>query len=131
MIAPHFQRLANQHSSPKKVAFAKVNVDSQTEIAQQNRVSAMPTFKIFHNGTCVETLQGANPTALSEAVTKAVQLAGGGKAEDLFKTPGRTLGGGSPSAGPGFNLSGLLNLLIAFVGLYLVSFFSARNKKED
>ncbi|KAG8408651.1 hypothetical protein J3458_019674 [Metarhizium acridum] len=132
MIAPHFQRLASQHSSPKKVAFAKVNVDSQPEVAKENRVSAMPTFKIFHNGTCVETIQGANPTALSEAVTKAVQLAGSGKSADgLFKTPGRTLGGGSPSAGSGFNYSGLLNLLVAFVGLYLVSLFSARNQKED
>ncbi|OAQ67197.2 thioredoxin [Pochonia chlamydosporia 170] len=96
MIAPHFQRLANQHSSPKKVAFAKVNVDSQPEVAQQNRVSAMPTFKIFHNGTCIETLQGANPSGLSEAVAKAVQLAGSGRsAGEQFKTPGRTLGGGS------------------------------------
>ncbi|KIE01464.1 37S ribosomal protein Rsm22, partial [Metarhizium majus ARSEF 297] len=129
MIAPHFQRLASQHSSPKKVAFAKVNVDSQPEVAKENRVSAMPTFKIFHNGTCVETIQGANPTALSEAVTKAVQLAGSGKSADgLFKTPGRTLGGGSPSAGSGFNYSGLLNLLIAFVGLYL---FDAQKAAEQ
>ncbi|TWU75104.1 37S ribosomal protein S22 [Metarhizium rileyi] len=128
MIAPHFQRLASQHSVPKKVAFVKVNVDSQPEVAKENRVSAMPTFKIFHNGACVETIQGANPSALSEAVTKAVQLAGGAKSvDDLFKTPGRTLGGGSPSSS-GFNYSGLLNLLIAFVGLYL---FDAQKAAEQ
>ncbi|KHO00238.1 Thioredoxin [Metarhizium album ARSEF 1941] len=134
MIAPHFQRLASQHSSPKKVAFAKVNVDSQPEVAKENRVSAMPTFKVFHNGNCIETIQGANPAALSEAIAKAVQLAGGGKSADgLFKTPGRTLGGGARSAASagGFNYSSLLNALIAFVGLYLVSLFSARNQKED
>lgn len=131
MIAPHFQRLANQHSAPKKVAFAKVNVDSQQEVAQQYQVSAMPTFKIFHNGTCIETLQGANPTGLSEAVAKAVKLAGAGRAAAGFKTPGRTLGGETRSRGPGFSLNKLINVLITFVGLYFVSLLSVRNPRED
>lgn len=134
-IAPIFQRLASQHSSPKKVAFAKVNVDSQPEVAQQNRVSAMPTFKIFQNGSCIQTIQGADPTGLSQAVAKAVQLAGVGKTpEALFKTPGRMLGGEAAARGPrlgsGFQLGNLLSLLVSFAGLYLVSFFSVRDNAE-
>lgn len=130
-IAPIFQRLATQHASPKKVAFAKVNVDSQPEVAQQNRVSAMPTFKIFQNGSCIQTIQGADPTGLSQAVAKAVQLAGAGKAHEAgFKTPGRTLGGESASrpssAVSSLQLGNLLSTLISFIGLYLVSFFSVR-----
>src|SRR5262245_60229705 len=99
MIAPHFERLSKEHSRPKKVAFAKVNVDNQSEISQMNSVRAMPTFKIFHNGTCVETIQGANPSALTSAINKAVQLSNGGRSGDLFKSPGRTLGSGQPNSG--------------------------------
>ncbi|KAG6004535.1 hypothetical protein E4U54_000528 [Claviceps lovelessii] len=134
-IAPIFQGLASRHACPQKIAFVKVNVDSQPEIAQQNRVSAMPTFKIFQNGSCIQTIQGADPTGLSQAVAKAVQLAGAGKSREAgFKTPGRTLGGESaprrPSAfGSGLQLGKLLNLLISFVGLYLVSFFSFDGQK--
>ncbi|KAJ6446848.1 thioredoxin [Purpureocillium lavendulum] len=135
MIAPHFERLAKEHSRPKKVAFAKVNVDTQSAIARTNGVSAMPTFKIFHGGNCVDTIKGANPSALSEAIGKAVKLsdtAGAGKPGDAFKTPGRTLGGEAPATrgatGPSFNFSGLLNILVVFVGLYL---FDARKAAES
>lgn len=135
MIAPHFERLAKEHSRPKKVAFAKVNVDSQSTIARSNGVAAMPTFMIFHNGSCIETVKGANPSALSEAISKAVKLAdgpGGGKPGAAFKTPGRTLGSDAPAAArrsSSFSIGKLLNMLITFVGLYLVSLFSARIPK--
>jgi len=135
MIAPHFERLAKENSIDKKVAFAKVNVDSQSTIAKTNGVSAMPTFKIFHNGTCVETIKGANPSDLSDAIGKATKLANtpGGRAGDVFKTPGRTLGGGNAQggAGGGFDFGKILNILIMFVGMYLVSFFAASNKKDS
>lgn len=132
MIAPHYEKLAEQYSRPKKMAFAKINTDSQSTIAQTNSVTAMPTFKIFHNGTCVETIKGANPSALREAVDKAVKLVGsGGPPRDSFKTPGRTLGetnkGGS---GRVFNMSNLLNVIMAAVGLYLASLFSASTQKR-
>jgi thioredoxin 1 len=39
-IAPIFEQLATSHSQPGKVAFAKVNVDEQAEIAQKYGVSA-------------------------------------------------------------------------------------------
>jgi len=124
-IAPHFERLAKEHSRPKKVAFAKVNVDSQSTIARTQGVAAMPTFKIFHNGACVETIKGANPSALTEAISKAVSLANtpGGNAGEIFKTPGRTLGGGQ-TAGGGIDFGKLINIVIMFVGLYFVSLLS-------
>lgn len=135
MIAPHYERLAKEHSRPKKVAFAKVNVDTQSTVARSNNVSAMPTFKIFHGGNCVETIKGANPSALSEAISKAVKLADsapGSKPGDAFKSPGRTLGSDEPVAGGrGFDATGILNMIIIFLGLYLVSLFSARNPKEE
>ncbi|EGR46864.1 uncharacterized protein TRIREDRAFT_122900 [Trichoderma reesei QM6a] len=127
MIAPHFERLAKEHSRPNKVAFAKVNVDNQANIARTNGVTAMPTFVIFHNGSTVQTIRGANPSALTEAVTKAVALADGGKAEAVFKTPGRTLGGDGPvPAQRHWSVTVLLNVVMMLVGLYFTSLFSAR-----
>lgn len=134
MIAPHYERLAKEHAHPTKVAFAKVDTDRQTEVARANSISAMPTFKIFHNGTCVETIRGANPSALGDAVSKAVKLADGGATPgELFKTPGRTLGGGSgggSSGGSIFSVGNLFQVLLAFVGLYLASLFSASAQKK-
>ncbi|RBR17061.1 uncharacterized protein FIESC28_06563 [Fusarium coffeatum] len=124
-IAPTFEALAKEHSAPKKVAFAKVNVDSQSGIARAQSVSAMPTFKIFHNGTCIETIKGANPPALTAAIKNAVKL-GGPATGDVFKTPGRTLGGDSRSAplSKQWNVKGIFDALITFFGLYFVSLFS-------
>ncbi|KAI5467798.1 putative thioredoxin [Mariannaea sp. PMI_226] len=142
MIAPHYEKLANEHSRPKKVAFAKINVDTQSTISRTQGVSAMPTFKIFHNGNCIETIKGANPPALTQAVSNALRLAGtgGGQRGESFKTPGRKLGGEGLSqnaprnvarAYPGrssWNIGGLLNAIVAFVGLYLVSLFSVSHR---
>lgn len=142
MIAPHFEKLANEHSRPKKVAFVKVNVDTQSTISRAQSVSAMPTFKIFHNGTCVETIKGANPPALTQAITNAIKLGDSGKAGGgaVFEKPGRKLGGeGPPRAVPSraravtssasWSLGRLFNAMIIFVGLYLVSLFSVRTLK--
>ena len=59
----------------------------------------------------------------------AIKLAGaGGKPGDVFKTPGRTLGGDQPVRGrsqvPSFNIISWFKALVALVGLYLVSLFS-------
>ncbi|KAF5585884.1 37S ribosomal Rsm22 [Fusarium pseudocircinatum] len=125
MIAPTFEALAKEHSRPKKVAFAKVNVDTQSGIARAQGVSAMPTFKIFHNGTCIETIKGANPPALTAAINNAVKL-GGPATGNVFKTPGRTLGGESRSASLSkqWNLKAVFDALITFFGLYFVSLFT-------
>ncbi|KAF7557492.1 hypothetical protein G7046_g6046 [Stylonectria norvegica] len=129
MIAPTFEALAKEHSSSKKVAFAKVNVDAQSAIARSNGVAAMPTFKIFHGGACVETIKGANPPALTAAITNAVKLGGAGvKTGAVFKTPGRTLASEKARGGAGtfssWNITKMFEAVVAFLGLYFVSLFS-------
>ena len=76
MIAPAFESLSTKYSKPGKITFCKVNVDNQQPIAQAHGVRAMPTFLIFKNGSVIDTIQGANPPALTAAVEKAVKLAG-------------------------------------------------------
>ncbi|KAH8158764.1 hypothetical protein CIB48_g9481 [Xylaria polymorpha] len=49
-IAPIFSKLADNHSSDGKLAFAKVNVDHVNNIAKQYNVTAMPTFMFFQDG---------------------------------------------------------------------------------
>lgn len=135
MIAPAFANLAKEHSSPKHMAFAKVNVDNQPEIAQAQGVTAMPTFKVFHQGTCIETLKGANPSALTAAVMKGKSLAGNAAvgSGDVFKTPGRTLAGAAKPRGSGRPFSWYINAfvqtVITFVGLYFISFFTVCSPK--
>jgi thiol-disulfide isomerase/thioredoxin len=137
MIAPTFESLSTKYSKPKKIAFCKVDVDSQGEISQQYGVRAMPTFLIFNNGSVINTIQGANPPALTSAVEKAVKLAGAGPATGgaLFGTPGQKLGG-DPIAAPAgratvsrplrWDLNNLMKTLITFLGLYFVSLISVR-----
>jgi hypothetical protein len=139
MIAPTFDSLATKHAKPGRVAFAKVNVDSQPDVAQQYGVRAMPTFLVLRAGSVVETVQGANPPALTAAVEKAVKMAaglggaagGGGK---VFSTAGHRLGG-SGVAGSGrsvasvqrpvgWYVTGLVEALVGFFGLYFWSLFS-------
>lgn len=130
MIAPTFESLATKFSKPKRITFAKINVDNQKEIASQYGVRAMPTFIIFKNGSTIDTIQGANPPALTAAVEKAVKLAGPA-AGGGFSVPGRTLGGSGPAQSREslrrpikWDLNNFLNVIINFFGLYLVSLFS-------
>lgn len=144
MIAPTFEALANKFAKPNRIAFAKVDVDSHRDIAQQYGVRAMPTFVILRNGSVHETLQGANPPALTAAVEKAVKLATGGGS--TFSTPGRALGSDAPASSPAsirvgagatrpsggpiqghrswFDPKRVIQWLISFIGLYLTSLFS-------
>ncbi|KAI1098323.1 thioredoxin [Jackrogersella minutella] len=137
MIAPTFDSLSTKFSKPGKITFCKVNVDNQQTIAQSHGVRAMPTFLIFKNGSVIETIQGANPPALSAAVEKAVKLATVSAPGASFGTPGRTLGGVSAS-GTAARRSGqafggrpwrfspfhFFNAILTFFGLYFVSLFS-------
>jgi len=130
MIAPHFERLSKENSEPKRVAFVKVDVDNQQSIAQTHGVRAMPTFIIFHCGKAINTIKGANPPALSSAIAEALKLKGQGTPGEYFRTAGRTLGGdGQASATAPVGLAdfqGIINGVLLFVGLYIVSLLSAR-----
>ncbi|KAK1700880.1 thioredoxin [Colletotrichum godetiae] len=129
-IAPHVERLAKEHSKPNKVAFCKINVDNQSTIARTHGVSAMPTFIIFHGGQAIETIKGANPPALTQAIQNALKLPDkGGRSAASFKTPGRTLGGDKPARASlqrpfAWHYRGILSNIITFIGLYLVSLFA-------
>lgn len=132
MIAPTFESLATKYSKPKRITFAKINVDNQRDVASQYGVSAMPTFIILKNGSPIETIRGANPPSLIAAVEKAVKLAGP-TASSGFSAPGRTLGGpGARPAGQSlrrplkWDLNSFINAIIGFFGLYFVSLFSVR-----
>lgn len=121
MIGPHFDRLATEYARPKKMAFAKVNVD-KSSIGQTYGVRSMPTFKIFHRGACIETVTGANPAALSGAIVKATKLVEGGGSAEAFGNRGRTLGRSTGGSMLNFDISAIFNHIVTFIGLYIVSF---------
>jgi hypothetical protein len=98
----------------------------------------MPTFIIFHAGQPVETIRGANPPALTAAITKAIALPEKANAGSAFQKPGRTLGGegvgsqttaparGGASSGLGFGFMDVLKHIIPILGIYFVSLFAVR-----
>ena len=67
MIAPVFESLAHKYPS---VTFVKIDVDQAQEIAQEQRVRAMPTFKFFFKGGLLEEMQGADAARLEALIIK-------------------------------------------------------------
>ncbi|KAF2475477.1 thioredoxin [Lindgomyces ingoldianus] len=137
-IAPIFSSLAEKESKPGRIQFAKVNVDSCQDVAKKYGVSAMPTFLVIKSNSVVETIRGANPSALTAAVNKAANDAARGPAKPgvSFQSKGYTLGsatqpsrpvGESPFTGLSRMVSGnggLGDVLLRFVGLYFISLFT-------
>jgi thioredoxin 1 len=72
MIAPIFEQLSITNTKKGSLAFAKVDVDEQREIAAKYRITAMPTFILVKDGEQVETVRGANPPAIQNLVKTAV-----------------------------------------------------------
>ncbi|KAL9127333.1 MAG: hypothetical protein Q9217_003772 [Psora testacea] len=69
-IAPIYEQLSVQLSRPDKITFTKVNTDKLRDVARAYNVTAMPTFIIFKKQQIVESIKGANPPKLQEAVKK-------------------------------------------------------------
>lgn len=105
----------------------------------------MPTFLVLKSGSVVETIRGANPSALTAAVRKAANDAGA-KSSAVFQSKGYTLGSATQparpvNASPLDNLQrmmsgngGLLDTVVRFFGLYitsLLSFDSYRSAEES
>ena len=59
MLAPVFEALGEEMDG--KARFLKLDVDQSLEIAQQFRISTVPTMMIFKDGKAVESLVGFMP----------------------------------------------------------------------
>lgn len=98
----------------------------------------MPTFLVIKGSSVVETIRGANPSALTAAVRKAVTDGANGPAArgTNFQSKGYTLGSTSQPSRPvnegGFaglqrmlsGNGGLADAVVRFFALYLVSLFA-------
>lgn len=107
-----------------------------------NSAHSMPTFLVIKSSSVVETIRGANPSALTAAVRKAANdTSGPGASSTAFQTKGRTLGSASePSKpvgeGPFAGLQRLLvgnggfsDVVVRFVALYVISLFAFNGYK--
>ena len=61
--APAFGAMSTKWSGAE---FVKCDVDECREVAQREGVTAMPTFKIYKEGKCANTVQGFNQRAIVE-----------------------------------------------------------------
>lgn len=118
----------------------------------------MPTFLILKGTSVVETVRGANPTALRTAVLSAAANAakGPGKSSASFQGKGQALGAstGAGTSSTGRTVSaptvdfgalfaspaafaqgrGIASAIVRFVGLYIATFLSlepARTAEES
>ena len=97
----------------------------------------MPTFLVIKSKSVIETIRGANPSALTAAVRKAAADTGpGGATSTYFASKGRTLGSANQPSQPvgdgafaGLQRlmtgnGGLADMAVRFVALYFVSLFA-------
>ncbi|NLC34149.1 MAG: thioredoxin [Erysipelothrix sp.] len=66
MLAPVLDELAADVSG--KATVIKVNVDTESELAQKYQVSSIPALKVFKDGVVVEETLGFQPKANLEAM---------------------------------------------------------------
>lgn len=52
------------------MVFIKVDVDEVSEVTEKENITSMPTFKVYKNGSSVDTLLGANDSALKQLIEK-------------------------------------------------------------
>jgi len=53
-----------------KVLFRKVDVDKNKPISTAQGVQAMPTFKLYRKGECLETVEGWNEKGVKDMIEK-------------------------------------------------------------
>lgn len=68
MLAPVFEQAGEEMKND--ATFLKVDIDQSLEIAQQFRISTVPTMMIFKDGKAVESLVGFMP---KEAIVQKVK----------------------------------------------------------
>lgn len=94
---------------------------------------------IFRNGSLNKTIKGADRRGLTDAITEAAKSA---TASSAFSGAGHTLGGtplgSKPAAAAGvttprlpmnWSFRGIIDAVINFIGMFLVSLFSLNGKK--
>src|SRR5690349_19626800 len=64
--APVFESLSNKYTN---AVFIKVDVDKNTQIAQSEGISAMPTFKVYVKQNKVGEVVGADMRKLESLIT--------------------------------------------------------------
>ncbi|GME67163.1 unnamed protein product [[Candida] boidinii] len=69
-VSPIIEKFSKDYQG--KVNFFKVDVDESSDIAMEYRISAMPTFILFKNGSKVEEVVGANPRAVQQIIEAAI-----------------------------------------------------------
>lgn len=67
MIGPKFVEFANEF---KEMLFYKVDVDENSETAEAEGISAMPTFKFYKNGAEIGDMMGADENKLKQLCEK-------------------------------------------------------------
>jgi len=83
-IAPFVEQLSTKYPD---VVFLKVDVDELKTVAQECKVTAMPTFQFYKGGAKVEELVGANPNRL-EAIIKEISGASPVASAPVVTIPG-------------------------------------------
>jgi len=64
MVAPIMENLARKYEG--KIAFGKVNVDEERDIAMRFGIMSIPTIIIFKDGKMVDQIIGAMPEKILE-----------------------------------------------------------------
>jgi thioredoxin 1 len=64
MIAPVIEELAKDYAG--KIAFGKLNVDDNSDVAAKHDIMSIPTLLVFKRGKLVDRLTGAMPKAMLE-----------------------------------------------------------------
>ncbi|CZT41340.1 related to Thioredoxin [Rhynchosporium secalis] len=68
-IGPQYDQFSTEYPNNK---FFKVDIDEQSDIAEEQGIRALPAFKAYKNGDVVGELVGAIPSGLKSMIDKAI-----------------------------------------------------------
>lgn len=69
MIAPVIEKFSDQYSNAE---FYKLDVDRLPNVAQQHKVTSMPTLIFYKRGEEISRVVGANPNTIKETIEKCL-----------------------------------------------------------